>query len=163
MLLVAMNSFALDDYEDYSGENTMRYMISIDGNMLLSTYGVGQGAIVNAGYELLPIPYVGVQASLNVWVFLETFIGATTSVNIHVLGDSPVDPYIGLGVCYLYLMDDYYYGTLIDVPLIFGLNMMMNRSFGLKLQAKTFLLSLSEPIFEVGVGLVVAFKTRSGW
>jgi hypothetical protein len=162
MLIVALGAYAQETGSDYSGADMQKHMIDLEGGTLVSAFGIVQGAIVNLGYETLIVPNFGLQGTLNGWFFLDTFIGVTVGINIHFLADSPVDPYIGLGVS-----EFSYVGpasmTMFDIPLSLGVNMMLNRSFGIKIQGKAYLLSMSVFLMEVNIGLVVAFETQSGW
>jgi hypothetical protein len=145
--------------QDYSSENPessiKRNIISLDGGTLISNMGIAQGFIINAGYESLIIPQVGVQAIVNGWFMNMTSLGVTTLFNLHVLGNFAIDPYIGLGVCYLKIFNNN--TTLFDIPAVVGVNAMFNKYFGFKLQGKFYLLSIAYMLTEINIGIVIVF------
>jgi hypothetical protein len=99
--------------------------------------GVVDDIFVGLGYEIMPIPYFGVQVTMNAGLSYGLLVGASLSFNAHLSGKSFVDPY--LGICFESMISAIDDGSLLsDVGFLLGINLMIARSFGIKLQGKTF-------------------------
>ncbi len=155
LLVSSISAYSQIDSAGIPDRQVKKNIISLDAGTVVATLGILQGVIINGGYETLIIPNFGAEISFNAWLMNIVSIGMTGSFYFHILGDYPVDPYIGVGFSYMRFI-----GTniaSIDIPLTAGINCFITDFFGIKMQGKLYLLSISMAATEIDIGMFFAY------
>jgi hypothetical protein len=156
-VLLSFVSLAVFAQDTDSQENRFRrFNLYADAGMLISSWGTGNGVIINAGFEFMALRFLGFFAEINVWIMFDTFIGAEVGTLLHPFYDFTIDPFLGIAA-----VDGYFIGLgrqAIDIAALLGTNVMFSRVFGFRFTGKLYLLSLAEGVLiEATAGFVFRF------
>jgi hypothetical protein len=155
IIITIVSQLAYSQEDQIKRREIPEYILYLTGGTIISTLGVGNGVIVNGGYEGFVLDILSAYGEINAWIMNDTFIAGSFGINVHPFPKFKIDPFIGVGVMYGTWMSMNM--RTIDVPLNVGANLMIADFFGFRMQAKVYLLSLAYAFTEINAGLLLRF------